>query len=218
MSELKLQQAVLERENLELRASHFNNNTISADRRLPPVPNSRIRTNSTSGSMVGNFLPNRRVFCNFIRFFSFSLWQTPPSTYRRQMDIHYNSLPRTTVPTTSTPIQSGSSSANNSSIDSNANPKRNAVAFGKQLYNQYIPHSATKSASNICHQQMVLCQQPEPTSIMSPSLCHSFQKQKGVSVPNLGLPNYPQYSRVSIWFDLFFNFLFWNSPHSSALI
>lgn len=53
MSELKLQQAVLERENLELRASHFNNNTIAAgDRRLPPVPNTRIRTNSSSGSMV----------------------------------------------------------------------------------------------------------------------------------------------------------------------
>lgn len=52
MSELKLQQAVLERENLELRTSHFNNNTIGADRRLPPVPNARLRTNSTSGSMV----------------------------------------------------------------------------------------------------------------------------------------------------------------------
>ncbi|XP_055307823.1 liprin-beta-1 isoform X2 [Sitodiplosis mosellana] len=162
MSELKLQQAVLERENLELRASHFNNNTIATDRRLPPVPNTRIRTNSSSGSM------------------------TPPSTYRRQqVDIHYNSLPRASAPTTSTPIQSASSSANNSSsIDSNANPKRNAVAFGKQLMNQYIPHSATKSASNICHQQMVLCQQPEPTST-SPSLCDGFQKQKGVSVPNL---------------------------------
>ncbi|XP_055307825.1 liprin-beta-1 isoform X4 [Sitodiplosis mosellana] len=109
MSELKLQQAVLERENLELRASHFNNNTIATDRRLPPVPNTRIRTNSSSGSM------------------------TPPSTYRRQqVDIHYNSLPRASAPTTSTPIQSASSSANNSSsIDSNANPKRNAVAFAQ---------------------------------------------------------------------------------------
>ncbi|XP_031616692.1 liprin-beta-2 isoform X5 [Contarinia nasturtii] len=157
MSELKLQQAVLERENLELRASHFNNNTIATDRKLPPVPNARIRTNSTSGSM------------------------TPPSSYRRQVDIHYNSLPRASLPTTSTPIQSGCNSANSSIIDSNANPKRNAVAFGKQLTNQYIPHSATKSASNICHQQMVLYQQPKPTS----SLCHGFQKQKGVSVPNL---------------------------------
>lgn len=52
MSELKLQQAVLERENLELRASQFNNNTIGIDRRLPPVPGNRIRTNSSSGSMV----------------------------------------------------------------------------------------------------------------------------------------------------------------------
>lgn len=56
MSELKLHSAVLERENLELRnrsyASHFNNNTIGPDR-LPPVPNNtRLRTNSNSGSMV----------------------------------------------------------------------------------------------------------------------------------------------------------------------
>lgn len=53
MSELKLHQAALERENFELRASQLNNNnTISNDRRLPPVPANRIRTNSTSGSMV----------------------------------------------------------------------------------------------------------------------------------------------------------------------
>ena len=36
MSELKLQQAALERENLELRASHLNNNSIPP--RRPPVP------------------------------------------------------------------------------------------------------------------------------------------------------------------------------------
>lgn len=56
MSELKLHQATLERENFELRSSHLNNNNnnnnISNDRRLPPVPANRIRTNSTSGSMV----------------------------------------------------------------------------------------------------------------------------------------------------------------------
>lgn len=52
MSELKLHQAALERENLELRSTQLNNNnTISTDRRLPPVPASRFRTNS-SGSMV----------------------------------------------------------------------------------------------------------------------------------------------------------------------
>lgn len=53
MSELKLHQAALERENFELRSSQLNNNnTIANDRRLPPVPANRIRTNSTSGSMV----------------------------------------------------------------------------------------------------------------------------------------------------------------------
>lgn len=52
MSELKLHQAALERENLELRSTHLNNNTISIDRRLPPVPASRFRANSSSGSMV----------------------------------------------------------------------------------------------------------------------------------------------------------------------
>lgn len=64
MSELKLQQAVLERENIELRASHFNNNTIGPDRRLPPVPNTRLRTNSNSGSMVYG---NSHIFCNNFR-------------------------------------------------------------------------------------------------------------------------------------------------------
>lgn len=52
MSELKLHHAALERENLELRSSHLNNNTISTDRRLPPVSASRFRVNSSSGSMV----------------------------------------------------------------------------------------------------------------------------------------------------------------------
>lgn len=53
MSELKLQQAALERENLELRTTYFNNNSIPAERR-PPVSGSggnsvsRVRTNSTS--------------------------------------------------------------------------------------------------------------------------------------------------------------------------
>lgn len=46
MSELKLQQAALERENLELRTTYFNNNSIPPERRLPVA--GRIRTNSAS--------------------------------------------------------------------------------------------------------------------------------------------------------------------------
>lgn len=37
MSELKLQQAALERENLELRSSHLNNNSVVLPPRRPPV-------------------------------------------------------------------------------------------------------------------------------------------------------------------------------------
>lgn len=59
------------------------------------------------------------------------------------------------------------------------------VAFGKQLKN--IPYSATKSATNIYHHQLVLYQQPDSASIVSPLLNYDSQKQRGVSVPNLGL-------------------------------
>lgn len=45
MSELKLQQAALERENLELRTSHLNNNSIPP--RRPPVPGRILTTNSS---------------------------------------------------------------------------------------------------------------------------------------------------------------------------
>lgn len=46
MSELKLQQAALERENLELRTSHLNNNSIPP--RRPPVPGRIITSGNTS--------------------------------------------------------------------------------------------------------------------------------------------------------------------------
>lgn len=45
MSELKLQQAALERENLELRTSNLNNNSIPP--RRPPVPGRILTTNSS---------------------------------------------------------------------------------------------------------------------------------------------------------------------------
>lgn len=62
-----------------------------------------------------------------VKFIYFCLFQTPPATYRRQIDIHYGSLPRQQfisngeiVPVT----------------DSNANPAnglRKGVAFGRGL-------------------------------------------------------------------------------------
>lgn len=76
-----------------------------------------------------------------------------------------------------------------SSTDSNANPKQRNVAFGKEITNnlQYLPYSASKSTANIYHHQLVLYQHPEPPSIIpSQPLSQGFQKQRGVSVPNLG--------------------------------
>lgn len=49
-----------------------------------------------------------------------------------------------------------------------------------------LPQSATKSASNIYHHQLVLYQPPDLSTNVSQSLCHGIQKQRGVSVPNLG--------------------------------
>lgn len=46
MSELKLQQASLERENMELRASNLNNNSITP--RRPPVPGRSLTGGTTS--------------------------------------------------------------------------------------------------------------------------------------------------------------------------
>lgn len=208
MSELKLQQAALERENLELRATHLNNNTLSIERQ-PILTAGRIRTNSTSalhssqnnilsssGTIPKVRLTNGRIIIKLI--WIYKLFQTPPSSYRRQVDIQYNSLPRPSFPNSpasnnSTLNSSGrapSSSTNSSlstTIDSNANPKQRNVAFGKQITN-HLPYSASKSATNIYHHQLVLYQHPEPTpSIPSPPISHSFQqKQRGVSVPNLG--------------------------------
>lgn len=48
MSELKLQQAALERENMELRASNLNNNSITP--RRPPVPGRSLNSTPLHGS------------------------------------------------------------------------------------------------------------------------------------------------------------------------
>lgn len=108
--------------------------------------------------------------------------QTPPASYRRQVDLHYSSLPRqaypssVTVPTNST---TGSSTAvsGNQVVDNNANPKQRNVAFGKNFH--LLPSSASKSASNVYHHQLVLYQHPT-------QLLKGFQNQRGFSVPNLG--------------------------------
>jgi hypothetical protein len=50
--------------------------------------------------------------------------QTPPANYKRQIDLHYGSLPRQ---------QFISNGGGISTVDSNANPSKKGVAFGRGL-------------------------------------------------------------------------------------
>lgn len=185
MSELKLQQAALERENLELRSSQLNNNSVVLPPRRPPAVPARSMTTtpihgshsslqqvSSSGTPKVGLLHFHLAMKNAINMY---YSQTPPSTYRRQVDLHYSSLPRQAFPT-SVNLQhsetSGSSpsvalpaptasttNGNQAPIDSNANPtpKQRNVAFGKH-FQPLCPSSASQSASNVYHHQLVLFQ------------------------------------------------------------
>lgn len=141
---------------------------------------------------------------------SISIPQTPPASFRRQVDLHYNSLPRqghasgavtslsnpASIATLNNCIRGGHSgaTATNERTDNNANPKQRAVAFGKPFNSLHysLPYSASKSATNIYHHQMVLYQQPDASSFVASSASlplgtHGLTQQRGVSVPNLGV-------------------------------
>jgi hypothetical protein len=127
MSELKLQQAALERENMELR-SQFNNN---GDVKKPPlVP--RMSQTSTPVHHAGNQAlrmspspsPVTMTGSSPRREQEVQAPKTPPANYKRQIDLHYGSLPRQ---------QFISNGGGISTVDSNANPSKKGVAFGRGL-------------------------------------------------------------------------------------
>ncbi|XP_037051874.1 liprin-beta-1 isoform X8 [Bradysia coprophila] len=161
MSELKLLHASLERENLELRASNLNNNSIPP--RRPPVPGRISGTTSLNSTPIHgshNSLQNSTPIPLTPK--------TPPASYRRQVDLHYSSLPRqaypssVTVPTNST---SGSTPtvSGNQVVDSNANPKQR-VAFAE---------SEKIIEDTMDHHQRSFTPQPSPSPSMS-------QKNRGL--------------------------------------
>ncbi|XP_055691916.1 liprin-beta-1 isoform X7 [Lutzomyia longipalpis] len=138
MSELKLQQAALERENLELRTSQINNNSIMT--RRPPMAPSRAMTGfsatppphgaSGGGSLTSTPLGGSHGNLQQHSTSTPATPKTPPASFRRQVDVvHYNSLPRQSFPTT---IAAGQENHQGGSgtTDTNANPKRN-VAFAE---------------------------------------------------------------------------------------
>ncbi|XP_018560888.1 liprin-beta-2 isoform X2 [Anoplophora glabripennis] len=140
MSELKLQQAALERENLELRNSQYNNNSEGKKPPIMPRMSSQPQLSSTPVQHPPNQALSIRMTpspsplgpaSNSPRRMETSTPiqqegqppKTPPSTYKRQIDIQYGSLPRQQF------IANGSSA-----VDGNANPANGAkkgVAFAE---------------------------------------------------------------------------------------
>lgn len=129
------------------------------------------------------------------------LFQTPPSSYRRQIDLQYNSLPRQSFPTLVSAIENGHGPNDQQQQQAlqQSTPKQRNVAFGKnQLSSASTPTisncadrstsskairesrdngSLSASNSNIYHHQLVLYQ---------PGQLKGFENKRGFSVPNLG--------------------------------
>ncbi|XP_058461225.1 uncharacterized protein LOC131436503 isoform X2 [Malaya genurostris] len=145
MSELKLQQAALERENLELRSSlvnggslsngnlngtflsssTLNNNNITASlirRATPMLGTGRIVT-STPGNSINSSPLHHGSHGSLPQqtgttLPSPSTPKTPPASYRQRVDVHYASLPRQAFATTLSTV-SGSSGSSGMSATAN---------------------------------------------------------------------------------------------------
>ncbi|XP_017769627.1 PREDICTED: liprin-beta-2-like isoform X2 [Nicrophorus vespilloides] len=138
VSELKLQQATLERENMELRSAQMNNN---ADNKKPPYisrispqpthtstpvhnSNSVLRKSPSPSPISGSLAASpRRV--ESVSSLNQDSPKTPPTGYRRQIELHYASLPRQQFLGNGTAL---------SVVDANANPAngvRKGVAFAE---------------------------------------------------------------------------------------
>uniref|UniRef100_A0A8D8C1C4 Liprin-beta-1 n=2 Tax=Culex pipiens TaxID=7175 RepID=A0A8D8C1C4_CULPI len=161
MSELKLQQAALERENLELRSSlvngtpltngtltngainALNNNTIvtaSMLRRAIPMGTSgaRMVSSNSSGNTSINTSPLHHGSYGSLPQSQQATSpspvtpKTPPATYRQRVDLHYSSLPRQAFATTLSTTSGSSGSAHSGLTNGNGTPSVDANANPKQ--------------------------------------------------------------------------------------
>lgn len=87
-----------------------------------------------TGSLLG-----KRINYNFtsayticMQLSNFSYFQTPPSNYKRQIDIQYGSLPRQQF------LSNGSNGGTFAVVDNNANPQKRGVAFGRNSSLQHL--------------------------------------------------------------------------------
>ncbi|KAG5883909.1 hypothetical protein JTB14_032133 [Gonioctena quinquepunctata] len=189
MSELKLQNAALERDNLELRNSQYNNN---AEMKKPPVMprmSSQPTLTSTPVQLAGNQQLNMRmspspspvtVMGNSPRRIETSSPapheiqqpKTPPANFKRQIDIQYGSLPR----------QQFLMNGNHSAVDSNANPASNGtkkgVVFGRGLYSLVGGRHRGFSVPNLAETEKVVIEDGTNESPGSPTI--TFNKSKGI--------------------------------------
>ncbi|XP_065078327.1 uncharacterized protein LOC135701450 isoform X9 [Ochlerotatus camptorhynchus] len=189
MSELKLQQAALERENLELRSSLINGTPLSNGNHLNGgiLNSNTLNNNNNSNSIAASLLrrtgrmvtstPGNSINSSPLHHGSHgSLPQqqtatspspvtpkTPPASYRQRVDLHYSSLPRQAFATTLS-TASGSSAGSSGGTDANANLKRNvAFADSETLSNDRLDGQAS---------QRSYTPQPSP----SPSMSHKNLK------------------------------------------
>ncbi|XP_058833876.1 uncharacterized protein LOC131691471 isoform X7 [Topomyia yanbarensis] len=195
MSELKLQQAALERENLELRSSlvngsgtlsngtllsssTLNNNNITASiiRRATPMLGIGRMVTSTPGNSINSSplhhgshgsLP-QQVVTNLP---SPSTPKTPPASYRQRVDIHYNSLPRQAFATTLSTV-SGSSGSSGASATTNGSSSVDANANLRR--NVAFADSGTASSDRTDGSASQRNYTPNPTP--SPSMSHKNLK------------------------------------------
>ncbi|XP_066252512.1 liprin-beta-2-like isoform X2 [Euwallacea similis] len=152
ISELKLTAAALERENIDLRNCQFNNNS---DGKKPPlVPrissSSQPQLTSTpqhstqglrvspSPSPVGMSTRNADLSQSYQN--DILRPKTPPSNYKRQIDVQYGSLPRQQFL-----LNGGSNGAVFSVVDNNANPQKKGVAFAEN--DKIVGEAASKENS-----------------------------------------------------------------------
>ncbi|XP_058169939.1 uncharacterized protein LOC131285098 [Anopheles ziemanni] len=197
MSELKLQQAALERENLELRTNFvtstgglmngsltsssngnaspltnvLNNNSISMLRRPQIITNTRMvgMSASTPGNSL-NLSPMHHGSHGSLPQTAVSpiTPKTPPATYRQRIDVHYSSLPRQAFATTLSTVSTSSGSS--TATDSNANPRRN-VAFAES-------ENGNEDRSDGVPPARSYTPQPSPSPSMSNKLKNIFGKIK----------------------------------------
>lgn len=199
MSELKLQQAALERENLELRSSLVNGTPFSNGNLNGGVLNSntlnnniitpssllRRTTNPLGSGRLVTSTPGNSLNSSPMHHGSHgSLPQpagatspspvtpkTPPASYRQRVDIHYSSLPRQAFATT---LSTASGSSGSSGLSGNVNGTAGTDSNANPKRNVAFADTETRSSDRTDGQASQRSYTPQPSP--SPSMSHKNLK------------------------------------------